>query len=128
MNKKGQSDGMIYTILVLLFIGIVALIMWGMPRYGVYSQELSGKADLREAEWSRQIAIQEAEAELESADLKKQTDILRAEGIAEANRIISQSLTDKYIRWKWVEGLHDGSSEVIYVPTEANLPILEARG
>lgn len=27
---------------------------------------------------------------------------------------------------KWVKGLTDGSSEVIYVPTEANLPILEA--
>lgn len=28
--------------------------------------------------------------------------------------------------FKRVEGLHDGSSEVIYVPTEANIPILEA--
>ena len=32
----------------------------------------------------------------------------------------------EYITWKWVEGLHDGSSETIYIPTEANLPILEA--
>ena len=39
----------------------------------------------------------------------------------------SKSLTPEYIKWKWVEGLHDGSSEVIYVPTETNLPILEAR-
>ena len=88
---------------------------------------MRGKADLAEAEWSKQIAIEEARAEKESATLKKETDIIRAEGIAEANEIISKSLTDKYIRWKWVEGLHDGSSEVIYVPTEANLPILEAR-
>jgi hypothetical protein len=26
----------------------------------------------------------------------------------------------------WIQGLQDGSSETIYIPTEANLPILEA--
>jgi len=97
-----------------------------MPKYRIYRLELSGQADLKEAEWTKQIIIEEARAELESADLKRQADIIRAEGVAEANRIIAQSLTKEYIQFKWVEGLHDGSSEVIYVPTEVNLPILEA--
>ena len=87
---------------------------------------MSGQAQLNKASFNRQIAVAEAEAELESAVLKKKTDIIRAEGIAEANVIISGSLTKEYITWRWVEGLHDGSSEVIYIPTEANLPILEA--
>ncbi len=128
MNKKAQSDlgGVIFIIiLVLAFIG---LCMWIFPTYNVWSQEMSGKADLAEAEWSKQIMIEEARAEKDAASLRKSTDIIRAEGIAEANRIISQSLTDKYIKWKWVEGLHDGSSEVIYIATEAGIPILEARG
>jgi hypothetical protein len=52
----------------------------------------------------------------------------RAIGVAEANEIIGESLRENeaYLRYLWINGLHDGSSEVIYIPTEANLPILEA--
>jgi len=111
-------------IVVLLFVGV----LWAIPNYKVYSRELNGKAQLKEAEWNRQIAVQEAEALKESAALKADAEVIRAKGIAEANEIIAGSLTDNYIKYKFVEGLNDGNTEVIYVPTEANLPILEARG
>lgn len=129
-NKKAQ-EAMLTTIVVFVVIalltGMVVVALWAFPNYNVYQKELSGKAQLREAEWNKQIAIEEAKAEKESAQLKADADIIRAKGIAESNEIIAQSLTKDYITWKWVEGLHDGSSEIIYVPTEANLPILEAR-
>jgi len=116
------------TILLVLIIGaVIAFAMWGIPNYKVYSLELSGKAQLKEAEWNRQIAVQEAQALKESAKLKAEAEIIRADGIAQANKIIAGSLTDEYIKYKFVEGLNDGNTEVIYVPTEANLPILEAR-
>ena len=125
-NKKGQEGLFIgIGIFCIIIVGIGLLI--AAPLYNVWQKGLSGKAQLKEAEWNRQIAIEEAQAELEASKLKKETDIIRAEGIAEANRIISVSLTPEYIKWKWVEGLHDGSSEVIYIATEAGLPILEAR-
>lgn len=124
IQEKTSSKKVIFTIVAIILI--IAITLWGIPKYAVYSKELQGKAQLKQAEWNRQIAIQEAKAEKESAQLKKEADIIRAEGIAEANDIIAKSLTEEYIRWKWVEGLHDGSSEVIYVPTEANMPILEA--
>ena len=126
MNRKGISEGLGWTVGILVIILLIGTLFWVFPQYNVYAKTLSGKAQLREAEWNRQITIEEAGAEKEAAVLKKQTDIIRAEGVAEANRIISATLTSQYITWKWVEGLHDGSSEVIYVPTEANLPILEA--
>ncbi len=130
MNKKGMSGEAMVGVITAVSVGLIILFIIACiiiaPLYNVWSKGLSGKAQLREAEWNRQIAIEEAKAEKESATLKKEADIIRAEGVAEANRIISASLTPLYIRWKWVEGLHDGSSEVIYVPTEANLPILEA--
>lgn len=112
---------------ILLVIGIVVGMVY-IPKYKVYSKELSGKAQLKEAEWNRQIVIEEAKALKESAELKKEAEIIRAEGIAEANKIIGSSITAEYIRYKFIEGLNDGNTEVIYVPTEANLPILEARG
>jgi len=111
----------------LVVIGLIGLMMWGIPNYKVYSRELNGKAQLREAEWNRQIAIQEAEALKEAASLKAEAEVLRAGGIAKANEIIAGSITSEYIKYKFVEGLNDGNTEVIYVPTETNLPILEAR-
>jgi len=113
-----------------IFVGLLLLVglLWGIPNYKVYARELNGKAQLREAEWNRQIAIEEAEALKESAKLMAEAEVLRAEGIAKANEIIAGSITEEYIRYKFVEGLNDGNTEVIYVPTEANLPILEARG
>ena len=102
--------------------------MWGCPQYNVWQQGLAGKARLSEAEYSRQIAIQEANATKEAASLLADAEIARAKGVAEANRIIGNSLKENeaYLRYLWIMGLQDGSSEVIYVPTEAQLPILEA--
>jgi len=114
---------------VLLAVVLVGLVMWGYPRWNVYSQRLSGEARLAEAESSRQIAVHEAQAKLDSADLLNQAEVLRAQGLAEANRIIGDSLrsNEAYLRYLWIqaiEGQSDG--QIIYVPTEAGLPILEA--
>lgn len=113
--------------IIMTIVIIIGLLMFILPQYGVWSMELSGKAELKEAEWSRQIAVEEAKAEKDAASLKAEAEVIRAAGIAKANEIISKSLTKEYIQYKFVEGLNDGNTEVIYVPTEANLPILEAR-
>jgi len=49
-------------------------------------------------------------------------------GVAAANKIIGDSLhnNEDYLRYLFVNGLEHTSNQVIYVPTEANLPILEA--
>jgi regulator of protease activity HflC (stomatin/prohibitin superfamily) len=113
-------------IAIIVVVVAIAILMIVMPLYGVWSKQLKGKATLKEAEWDRQVAIQEASAEKESAKLKAEAEVIRAQGIAEANKIIDSSITDNYLKYKFVEGLNDGNTEVIYVPTEANLPILEA--
>jgi len=99
-----------------------------IPLYNVWSKELAGKATLREAEWNRQVTIEEAKANLESEKLNALAEVERAKGVAEANAIIGESLqgNEAYLRYLWIQGLHDGSSETIYIPTEANLPLLEA--
>ena len=107
---------------------IIAACMYVFPVYMVWQQEKSGEAKFREAEWSRQIAIEEANARKESSVLDAEAEIIRARGLAEANEIIGGSLKNnpEYLTYLWIQGLHDGSSETIYIPTEANLPILEA--
>ena len=119
----------IVSAIVIMILALVGTMMMILPVYGVWQKELAGKATLREAEWSRQVAIQEAKAKKESAGLEAEAEVIRAAGVAEANKIIGTSLKDNeaYLRYLWINGLHDGSSEVIYIPTEANMPLLEAR-
>ena len=114
---------------VISFAGIVCLGMWGCPRYEVYSQNMQGEAELARASQNRQIKIREAEAAAEAARLLAEAEIERAKGVAEANRIIGESLkgNEAYLRYLWIQGLQEGSTpQVVYVPTEAGLPILES--
>ena len=114
--------------LVLVASGLVLSAMIGCPHYRVWEQGMAGQAKLREAESSRKIAIEEANAKREAAKALAEAEVERAKGVAEANKIIGESLrgNEGYLRYLWIQGLQDGSSEVIYVPTEAGLPILEA--
>lgn len=113
------------------FIGLsllVALGMWGCPQYSVWQQAKAGEAELRHAEFSRQVQTQEAHAKMESSKMLAQAEIERAKGVAEANRIIGDSLknNEMYLRYLWIHNLEVGNNAVIYIPTEAGLPILEA--
>ncbi len=69
---------------------------------------------------------QKKEFELISAQKDAEIDIARAKGIAESNKIIANSISEEYLKWKFIESLAVAGADVIYVPTEANLPILEA--
>jgi len=115
-----------YTLYTILSILLIAFAMWGIPKYTVYSKTLKGKAALEEAKYDRMIIIEEAEAGKGAATHRLAEDTIRAHGTARAVAIIDKQLTTPYIQWLWVKGLHDGTSETIYIPTEANMPILEA--
>lgn len=113
-------------------IGVILLLaafFYVWPKYKVYQQSLAGEAELARAVQNRQIKIEEAKAASESAKLLAAAEIERAKGVAEANKIIGESLkgNEAYLRYLWIQGLQEGSTpQVIYVPTEAGLPILEA--
>lgn len=118
---------------VLVTLGVIALVLvgvgWGGPRYRVYAQELRGKAALVEAESNRRIAVLEAEAARDAAVALAAAEIERAKGVAEANRIIGDSLkgNEGYLRYLYIDALKTTPNQTIYIPTEAGLPILEAQ-
>lgn len=139
IHPAGDSFGFAIAFVVLAIVAIIALGMWGIPKYMIYSQTSRGTADLREAEWTKKIKIEEARATEEAATMiaqaritqakaEGQAEIERAKATAEANRIIGESLkgNDDYLRYLWIMGLQDSTGERIYIPTEAGLPILEA--
>ncbi|WP_205679105.1 hypothetical protein [Aquisphaera insulae] len=108
----------------------VAIFVIGCPYLHVYQQHMQGRAELAKAEYSKQILVQDAKARQESAEYLAKAEITRAEGVAKANQIIGESLKDNeaYLRYLWIHNLEEGNHDVIYVPTEAGLPVLEAGG
>lgn len=114
------------SILIIVIVSIVSAMLI-FPKYRVYQKRLSGEARLVEATEDRKIKIEESKAIRESAIFLAEADSIRAEGTAKANKIISNSITDQFLKWKWIESLNDNYSEKIYIPTEAQIPILEAR-
>lgn len=126
--SEGNANWLISLALGFITILIIAIVMWLWPMWNVYSQEMAGKARLAEAESSRQIAVLEAKAKLDSSKSLAQAEVERAKGVAEANKIIGQSLNnnESYLRYLYIQALQENQNNVIYVPTEAGLPILEA--
>lgn len=108
---------------------LVLLLLIGWPQYRVYSQRLAGEAALAEAQSSRQVAILEARAKKESAISLAEAEVIRARGAAEANAILQNSLggPEGYLRYLQIQALENSKSSLIYVPTEAGLPVTEAR-
>lgn len=112
---------------LILILGLTSCSAY--PPYNVWEQKLAGEAQLARAQSERQIQIQDAESKLIAAKSLAGADIERAKGVAQANAIIGQSLksNEAYLRWLYIENLKEKTgAEVIYVPTEAGLSILEA--
>jgi regulator of protease activity HflC (stomatin/prohibitin superfamily) len=115
----------------MLFISFILIINSGctfFPPYYVWQQKQEGEAELVKAESTRKIAVLEAQAILDSSTLKAKAEIERAKGVAEANKIIGDSLknNESYLKYLWVTNMTNASKEVVYIPTETNIPILEA--
>ena len=113
---------------VIVSVAIIGALAWGVPQFDVYRRTLAGKAALMEAESTRQVRVLEAKAKMDSASLEAKAEIERAKGVAEANKIIGDSLNDnpRYLQYLYITGLQEGSEKgnrTIYVPTEGGLPV-----
>ena len=112
----------VWSIMIIVFGGL-----YGCPRYNVWQQEMSGKAEFAKAAQNRRIKIEEAKANLEAEKLNAQAEVERAKGAAEAIKIENGSITPAYIQYLWVRQQNSlNDKTVIYIPTETNLPVLEA--
>jgi regulator of protease activity HflC (stomatin/prohibitin superfamily) len=126
-----QQNGFIDPAVAAIVVGVVViggLIFIGGPQYNVWQQSLAGKAELQKAEYTRQVAVLEAQAKKDSAQQLADAEIIRASGVAKANQIIGDSLKDnrEYLQYLYITGLEEGSNKgnvTIYVPTEGGMPV-----
>lgn len=114
---------------MLVLLPMLVLPMWGIPKYLVWTSNVAierleneGKAKLAKAEQERQIQIAQAKAERDAAELR-----------AEAIGIIGKASQEfpEYRRQEFIgafaDALQNGTiNQIIYVPTEGNIPVLEA--
>jgi regulator of protease activity HflC (stomatin/prohibitin superfamily) len=126
-----QQNGFIDPAIALIAVGVVVIggvLFIGGPQYNVWQQSLAGKAELNKAEYTRQVAVLEAQAKKDSAQQLADAEIIRATGVAKANQIIGDSLKDnrEYLQYLYITGLEEGSNKgnvTIYVPTEGGMPV-----
>ncbi|HGF8497928.1 TPA: hypothetical protein ACJB9M_000874 [Acinetobacter baumannii] len=121
-NQKGSTDIVAIVLTAALVLIIIILMLFAWPHYKVWKQGMNGQAALAEAEQSKMIQVQTAKAELESAKLR-----------AEAIQTIGKAAKEfpEYRKQEFIgafgDALREGKiQQIIYVPTEANIPVLEA--
>lgn len=133
-HQRGEVGlGSVVFMATVVVVGIVLFCMFAVPTWNVWRKGLSGEAQLREAEWNRQIAVKEAQAFKESASFKAEAEVIRARGVDEANKIIQQGLggPEGYLDYLSIQALEHvasspNGSQVIYVPAQGIIPITEA--
>jgi len=77
-------------------------------------QKLTAEQNIEKRQFEVEIEFQEAE--------RKRVE---AQGIADSNAIIADSLSENYLRWYWIDNLETHNS-VIYVPVgEGGMPIFK---
>lgn len=114
-----------------LFVLIVIIaLMWGLPKYNVWQQEMAGKAEMAKAEQNRRILVEEAKARLEAEKLNAAAEIERAKGMAEAMRVENGTLSATYNQYLFIrtlEKIADKGSlpQIIYVPSEGLTPVMD---
>jgi len=130
MSNKIQIKGSaVIAILIIGLIGVAAL-MFGLPVYNVWQQEMAGKAEMAKAEQNRRILVEEAKAKLEAEKLNAQAEIERARGMAEAMRVENGTLNETYNQYLFIrtlEKLADKGSlpQIIYLPSEGMIPVMD---
>lgn len=126
-----QQNGFIDPAIALITVGVIVvggLIFVGGPHYNVWQQSLSGKAELQKAEYTRQVAVLEAQAKKDSSQQLADAEIIRATGVAKANQIIGDSLkgNPEYLSYLWVTGLEEGAAKgnktIYMIPSQGNIP------
>ena len=125
LSREAQANAVgafIVLLVAALAVGLLFAAITAIPVYRAYSMEKTGEGQLRAARLERQALVAQAEAERDAAELR-----------AEAIQIIGEAAQDfpEYRQQEFIGAfakcLEQGCADtILYVPTEANIPITEA--
>ena len=122
MKKTVETIATAVSIVVVIIATILCTVGF-IANIRVYTSRLAGEATLAHSESERQVLVSQAKAELEAAKLR-----------AEAIKIVGEMAKQfpEYREQEFIgafgEALKsDKIDQIIYVPTEANIPIIEKK-
>ena len=126
MNKQNGFIDSGVAVVALAGVIVIAGLAFGLPQYGVWTKTLNGKAQLQEAEYTRQVAVLEAQAKKDSAQQLAEAEVIRAQGVAKANSIIGDSLKGNpaYLQYLWITQGEGNTERTVYmVPSNGGAPV-----
>lgn len=107
-------------------VGLVATVTISMlvyPQYRVYLLRLEGEAILAKSEAQKRVLVEQARAEKEAAQLRAEAINILGEAAQKFPEYREQEFMGAF-----AEALREGNmQQIIYVPTEANIPIIERK-
>ena len=80
-----------------------------------------------EAKLTAEQRVQQKQFELEQAKKDAEIEVARARGAAQAQEIVRATLSESYLQYLWIKTLNENPN-VIYVASEANMPIFKSVG
>ena len=117
-----MSETKLFTAAGIIIVLVGFTLLFGIPIWNVWRQGLSGEADLAKAEQTKKIMIETARAERDASTLRAEAITI----MGAAAKAFPEYRQQEFMQ-AFGEALREGNIEqVIYVPTEANIPILEA--
>ncbi len=109
-------------VVVALVVGAIFSGIWIWSNLRVMNATSVGKAEYARAEQNRQIKIKTAEAERDAAKLQAEAIQI----VGEAAKAYPEYRHQEFLS-AFGEALREGKmNQIIYVPTEANIPLMEA--
>ena len=121
-NENGNMVVALAVVAVAVSIISIAVLMFAIPKWNVWRAGLQGEALKTKADRTKQILVTQAQAELDAAGLRAQA----IEKIGAMAQRYPEYRQQEFIG-AFAEALHEGNiHQIIYVPTEAGIPIIEA--
>lgn len=119
---------------IAVLVAVAGILLGGCPVYNVWSAKMEGEAKialqtregqaaLAAAQSTRMVLVTQAEAEREAASKRAEAIAIVGKAAKEFPEYRQQEFIGSF-----AEALHNGKiAQIVYVPTEANIPIIEAR-
>lgn len=117
MNDNPSIGSVLAVVVVVL--GIVVGAMLGIPKYNAWRKGVAGQGMLAYAEAEKRVLIEQAKAEKEAAQLQAGAIAIVGQAAQEYPEYREQQFMAAF-----GNAIEQGDVQMIFVPTEANVPIL----
>jgi hypothetical protein len=125
MNETSGSN-LVYVVMVIIGVVLIGGLAFGVPAFNRYQnrQEASNQVSINE------IKIRQQEQLIQVEKQKAEIRIVEAGGIAESQRIINATLTDKYLQHEAIQAqeslANSPNHTTIYIPSGQNgIPLVK---